>query len=338
MATAPQTDAASVGSFELLDLRHFSARQLRSLLEQESRVWQKQLRWDYASSTELLLQYLDSRMLPGFVALIRGRICGYTFCVYEGAKAVIGDCYVARDVDPTLGLAGQLMQELLDLLLASPEISRIESQLLLFRPGQLAEPFRRAGFRSFPRLYQECELPGPLVTQTDALPESLELVPWTATAYHGAAELIHAAYAGHLDAQINDQYRSLEGSLRFLHNIVRFPGCGVFDPAASLLLRDRRTQTLLAVILCSRIAPDVTHITQLCVAPAHRGRGLGRLLLDQCMRALPTLGYRAITLTVSELNGAAVDLYRDSGFRTRHHFDAMVLDKAPVRFNLFASG
>ena len=41
-------------------------------------------------------------------------------------------------------------------------------------------------------------------------------------------------------ACINDQYRSLHGSLRFLHNIVRFPGCGVFEAESSWVLRDRR--------------------------------------------------------------------------------------------------
>ena len=53
-----------------------------------------------------------------------------------------------------------------------------------------------------------------------------------------AGELVHAAYKNHLDSQINDQYRSLHGSLRFLHNIVRFPGCGIFDVGGSLVLRD----------------------------------------------------------------------------------------------------
>src|SRR6185369_13752830 len=84
---------------ELLDLRHFSARQLRPLLEAEARVWEARLRWDYRSSTELLLQYLDSRILPGYVALDRGKISGYTFCVYEGHKAVVGDAY-ALSADP----------------------------------------------------------------------------------------------------------------------------------------------------------------------------------------------------------------------------------------------
>jgi len=59
---------------EILDLRHFSARQLRPLLEDEARLWKMRLRWNYESSIELLLQYLDSRILPGFVALDRGAI------------------------------------------------------------------------------------------------------------------------------------------------------------------------------------------------------------------------------------------------------------------------
>jgi hypothetical protein len=57
---------------EVLDLRHFSARQLRPLLEREADAWRERLRWDYSSSTELLLQYLESRILQGFVALDQG--------------------------------------------------------------------------------------------------------------------------------------------------------------------------------------------------------------------------------------------------------------------------
>src|ERR1700759_5025530 len=118
---------------EILDLRHFSARQLRPLLETESRVWENRLRWNYRSSTELLLQYLDSRILPGFVALDRGRLCGYTFCVYEGHKAVVGDAFsLASSAEQSLQIADALLRRLLDLLLQSPNIGRVESQLLLY--------------------------------------------------------------------------------------------------------------------------------------------------------------------------------------------------------------
>ncbi len=98
------------------------------------------------------------------------------------------------------------------------------------------------------------------------------------------------------------------------------------------MLRDRATRTLAAIILCSRITPEgphgpVAHITQLCVAPAFRRRRLGRILLSVCLARLPQRRYRALTLTVTEANHSALDLYRASGFKTRRRFDALVLDK-----------
>ena len=133
---------------------------------------------------------------------------------------------------------------------------------------------------------------------------------------------------GHIDARINDQYCSLHGSLRFLHNIVRFPGCGVFDSDASWVLRNTRNGALIGMLLCSRVAPDVAHITQLCVATSHRGQHLGLKLLEHCIHHLTRSRFAAITLTVTEANHQAVKLYQDSGFFTRHRFDAMVLEKS----------
>jgi ribosomal protein S18 acetylase RimI-like enzyme len=319
--------------FEILDLRHFSARQLRPLLETESRLWQERLRWNYQSSTELLLQYLDSRILPGFVALDRGRICGFTFCVYEGQKAVVGDAFaIANDAAQMLQTTQLLLHQLLQLLLHSPGIQRVESQLLLYDAGSIDEAFLTAGFSMYPRLFLEYDLPSRnaavISRPSTKLPPHIELVNWSSDHYQASAELIHEAYIGHIDARINDQYCSLHGSLRFLHNIVRFPGCGVFDPDASWVLRDRRNGALIAMLLCSRVAPDVAHITQLCVATGYRRLGLGLALLEHCIHHLTRSGFGAITLTVTEANHQAVKLYQDSGFFTRHRFDAMVLDKA----------
>lgn len=314
---------------EILDLRHFSARQLRPLLETESRLWEERLRWNYQSSTELLLQYLDSRILPGFVALDRGRICGFTFCVYEGQKAVVGDAFAtANDPAQVLQITQSLLHQLLQLLQHSPGIQRVESQLLLYDAGSIDEPFRAAGFAMYPRLFMEYDLSPRTPTRISSLPANIELLGWTSDHYQAAAELIHESYLGHIDARINDQYCSLHGSLRFLHNIVRFPGCGVFDPEASWVLRDKRSGALIGMLLCSRVAPNVAHITQLCVATAWRGQHLGIALLDHCVRHLTRSGFAAITLTVTEANHQAVKLYKDSGFFIRHRFDAMVLDKS----------
>src|SRR3984885_13308389 len=322
---------------EILDLRHFSARQLRPLLETEARVWEQQLRWNYQSSTELLLQYLDSRILPGFVALDRGRVCGFTFCVYEGHKAVVGDAYsIADDPSAALNITHTLLRPLLDLLLHSPNIYRIESQLLLYSAGSIEEPFFQAGFVMHPRLYMEYDFPRsakPAAASNESsfasqLPNHIELCRWSPAHYQPAAELIHESYIGHIDALINDQYCSLHGSLRFLHNIVRFPGCGVFDADQSWVLRDKKNGSLIGMVLCSRVANDVAHITQLCVATAYRGQRLGIALLHHCIHHLTRSRFAAITLTVTEANHQAVKLYQDSGFFIRHRFDAMVLDKS----------
>jgi ribosomal protein S18 acetylase RimI-like enzyme len=85
------------------------------------------------------------------------------------------------------------------------------------------------------------------------------------------------------------------------------------------------------MLLCSRVAGDVAHVTQLCIAPAWRGHGLGRALLDHCIHNLARIGFAAITLTVTEANKQAVKLYENHGFFTRHRFDAMVLDRTISR-------
>lgn len=313
---------------EVLDLRHFSARQMRPLLEREADIWRERLRWDYHSSTELLLGYLDSRILHGYAALDQGRICGYTFAVYEGRKAVIGDAFATghrsmADADATR----VLLEHMLEQLRHSPAIDRVESQLLLFNSGEFASLFHAPEFTVYPRLFLERELRRPVEAMPPVvLPPELELAQWTATDYQAAGELIYACYVGHSDSLINDQYRSLHGSLRFLHNIVRFPGCGVFEPRFSWLLRDRSTRALVGMVLCSRVMNDVVHITQLCVLPAFRARGLGRLLLERTASALSQTGFSAITLTVTKGNTEAVELYRSLGFTPRHRFDAMVMD------------
>jgi ribosomal protein S18 acetylase RimI-like enzyme len=321
---------------EILDLRHFSARQLRPLLEDEAVVWKRRLRWNYESSSELLLQYLDSRILPGFVALDRGRVCGFTFCVYEGHKAVVGDAYaVASEPRQALQIVERLLSQLLELLLHSPDVDRIESQMLLYDMGAVDNSFTAAGFTLHPRLFMEYDKRSILSGNGSGsgnhnrmcIPESMELSGWTAACYQPAAELIHTAYTGHVDASINDQYRSLHGSLRFLHNIVRFPGCGVFEPTASWVLRDKRTGALMGMLLCSRVAPDVAHITQICIAEPYRGLGLGRALMDHFIHHMADAGFTAITLTVTESNQEAVRLYESLGFGLKHRFNAMVKDK-----------
>jgi ribosomal protein S18 acetylase RimI-like enzyme len=315
---------------EILDLRHFSAASLRPLLDAESRVWSQRLEWDYRPSANLLLQYLDSRVLPGYVAVENGRVTGYVFCVYEDHKAVIGDVFatIPQQVDSSATeVELSLLRSLLELLQNSPGIDRIESQLLLHPHGQLAPVFGDAGFKIYKRLFMRRDLVAYIPRGTSAVFQDLELRPWRDDDFNAAAHLISSAYNSHLDSHINDQYRSTAGSLRFLHNIVRFPGCGYFNAASSRVIMRRSTKDFVGVVLCSRVREDVAHITQLCVAPEDRHRGLGSLLIEECALSLRAEGFRALTLTVTAGNDNAVSLYHRSDFKTIHDFDAMLWEK-----------
>lgn len=320
-------------SFDVLDLRHFTAPQLRPLLEAEADVWSRRLHWDYRASSRLLMQYLDNRMLPGYAAVDAGQISGYTFCVYEEDKAVIGDVF-AVDVDSAAGqtparvVERTLLNHLLETLLHSPQVDRIESQLLLHPAGTHAEVFRDAGFELYQRLFMARQLAGPWNAPRVELPTGLEMRPWRDDDLSGAARLIAEAYSGHADSLINHQYRTGGGSLRFLNNIVRYAGCGVFAPPASHVVVERGTHELAALVLSSRVSPISGHITQLCVSPRHRRQGLARMLLGVAAANFMRLGAGEISLTVTEANAEAVELYRSEEYEVRHRFDAAVWVRA----------
>ena len=318
-------------NLEILDLRHFSASNLKPVLEAESLVWNQRLRWDFHASANLLLQYLDSRLLPGYVAIENGRICGYVFCVYESEKALVGDVFAmpsASNPQSTADVERSLLEHMIELLQHSPGVDRIESQLLLRPHGTHEETLRRNGFQIYERLFMELELSSAKLMEAplDGFKE-LELRTWKDSDFSAAGHLIAQAYQGHLDGVINDQYRSVAGSLRFLHNIVRFPGCGLFDPTASRVLSYRGRDEIAALLLCSRVLEDVGHVTQLCVSRQYRRRGLGAWLLAECSRTLRSRGFQALTLTVTQQNADAVALYHRTGFITRQTFDAMVWER-----------
>jgi hypothetical protein len=82
---------------EILDLRHFSSADLRSLLEEEVETWRNLLFWDYRSSADMILRYVDAKILPGYAAVERGSIIGYSFFVYtRAARASLETCLSRR--------------------------------------------------------------------------------------------------------------------------------------------------------------------------------------------------------------------------------------------------
>lgn len=319
-------------SFEILDLRHFGAAMLRPVLDSEAELWKRRLHWDYRASAQLLMQYLDNHMLPGYAAFHADRVAGYVFCVYEESKAVVGDVFAAEQIPHGLaavhGIEERLLRHLLELLVNSPHIDRIESQLLLHPSGTHAATFLEVGCRIFRRLFLVQPI-GAVWKQPElTLPAGLELRPWHDHDLAPASRLIAEAYRGHPDGLINDQYRSAHGSMRFLNNIVRYSGCGAFSPNASHVIVEKDSRELVALVLGSRVSPESGHITQICVHPNYRRKGLARTLLSVVSYWFMRQGASEISLTVTEANHEAIELYTAEGYTMTHSFDAAVWERS----------
>jgi ribosomal protein S18 acetylase RimI-like enzyme len=322
MAALSDTPLARV-----VELRHLRGGDLDALLEEETKAWRDTLDWDFRGSANLVRRFLEMQALNGYALLINGYPAGYTYFVAEDRKGLIGDLYVMKDylsVENEARLVTAVVQGLMN----TPQIRRIESQLMMLRTGPkivLPEP---KYLRTFVRNFMEID-----AGVARRLPERqpsrvLWFDSWNERKQDDAASLIASAYEGHIDSEINDQYRSGAGARRFLMNIVQFPGCGSFFQPASFVALEPGSARLAGICLASLVQADVGHVTQVCVSKGARGTGVGYELIRKSLESLVRHGCRKVTLTVTASNHEAVGLYERMGFRQTRNFTAYVWDTA----------
>ena len=308
-------------SMNIVDLRQTAVRQLEPLLDEEARHWREELHWDYRGALELIKRFLEARALAGCVAFENRVAAGYCFYVLEEQKGLIGGLYVSPQYDQA-AVGRLLLEELLFGMRALPQLTRIEAQLMPFG-GPVDDPLKEHGFRLYTRQFMLLDLPS-FPEPSAAASSGMRLDRWHDRFFDPCAKLIYLSYANHVDGEINDQYRSRSGALRFLKNIILLPGCGQFVPSASFVLRQAGGDELIGAVLTSEVSPGVGHTTQICVLPGYQGHGLGRMLMLTAIETLRTMKFKELTLTVTADNKTAVRLYEKLGFRTIKSFTAGV--------------
>jgi ribosomal protein S18 acetylase RimI-like enzyme len=307
---------------EVVDLRQIAGAELDPLLDEEIELWSRNLHWDFRKSADLVRRFVEMRALSG-CALVNGRrVVGYAYFVNEDHKALIGDLYVRRSVR-TPQAEQVLLAAVLGEAFDSPHVRRIEAQLMMMAAPPSAALPGAGHMRKFERAFMLLEGLSSLALPQGKAAASAHIERWADPFQEQAAHLIAAAYATHIDSQINDQYRSVSGARRFLYNIVQYPGCGTFTKAASLAAFEPRSGRMLGICLSSLIGPQTGHITQICAAPGAQGTGVGYELLRRSLEALRDYGCRDASLTVTANNAEAVRLYERVGFRTTRRFLAL---------------
>jgi ribosomal protein S18 acetylase RimI-like enzyme len=307
---------------EVVDLRRLTARDLEPLLDEECAAWMDELSWDFDKSADLVRRFVDMRALNGCALVEDDQLTGYMYWVLEEDKGLIGDLYVRRAMR-SAERENALIEAALDPIMLSPRITRVESQLMMipWEPGR--EVPRGDRVSTFRRNFMRIDLTRATLGRGHVR-RPMYLEKWHDHYSDATAHLIAAAYGGHIDSRINDQYRSPAGARRFLHNIVQYPGCGTFYRPASYAGFDALTGRMIGVSLASIVAPDVGHITQICVAPSARGTGAGHELLRQSLTTLREMGCHSASLTVTAANEDAVSLYEHVGFQIARQFSAYV--------------
>jgi ribosomal protein S18 acetylase RimI-like enzyme len=81
---------------------------------------------------------------------------------------------------------------------------------------------------------------------------------------------------------------------------------------------------MIGLILCSRVRKDVGHVTQVCVLPEYRSKGIGESLIAATEGSLRKRNFALLSLTVTEANARAVALYQRLSFESTGIFDAFV--------------
>jgi ribosomal protein S18 acetylase RimI-like enzyme len=312
---------AFLSFMNIIDLRQTTVRQIEPLLEEEARHWRDELHWDYRGALELIKRFLDAHALAGCVAFENGVAAGYSFYVLEDQKGLIGGLYVSSKF-PQDSIGKRLLEEMLVSMRGIPHLVRIEAQLMPFS-GPVDTPLLDQGFHLYTRQFMLLDLH----KQNDAkagASAGMRLNRWNDRYFEPCAKLIYLAYANHVDGEINDQYRSRSGALKFLKNIILLPGCGQFVPSASFVLHEPGSEELVAAVLTSEVSPGVGHTTQICVLPGYQGHGIGRMLMQTSAEALHSMKFRELTLTVTADNRTAVQLYENLGFHTIKSFTAGV--------------
>lgn len=221
----------------IIDLRQTTVRHLEPLLLEEARHWREELHWDYRSALDLIKRFLDAHALSGCVAIDgRGVAVGYCFYVLEELKGLIGGLYVSPRVEQE-PIGRRLLEEMLFSMRALPQLQRIEAQLMPFG-GPVEAALREQGFALYTRQFMLLDLHGK-TQDVPSLNSGFRLERWHERYFEPCAKLIYLAYADHIDGEINDQYRTRHGALRFLKTSCCFLAAGSFCqlPRLSFVIR-----------------------------------------------------------------------------------------------------
>ena len=314
------------GVMPLLPLNRVRVESLDDLFQEELSCWKEQLNWDYTPVRGLLRSLIASRSLAGFVQVGPSqKATGYAYFVINPPIAFIGGVFMRT------GRPKPDYQKLVDCtvsaILHEGRVERIEAQVFPFH-GDPCPAFESVGFRVTRRQFLSRKVADPHPQQSsNHRQDPVMVLGWNSSLASCAAAVIYDSYRDSIDLPLSHNYQSFEGCLDFVRNLQKSPFCGTFSPQTTLAAVDA-TGRVCGVILGALIGQTTGMISQLSIRRDFQGKGVGSFLLGSYLNRARDLGLQKTTLSVSEANLKALNLYRRFGFEPRKHFYAFIWERA----------
>jgi GNAT superfamily N-acetyltransferase len=147
------------------------------------------------------------------------------------------------------------------------------------------------------------------------LPSGYRLLPWDVGLLEAHAEAKFQSFRGEIDAAVFPCLGDAAGCLRLMREIAEKDG---FLPGATWLLGYAPPGAgridFCGTVQGIRDRGGMGAIQNLGIAPDHRDRGLGSLLMHRALEGFRRAGLKAAFLEVTAQNEAAIRLYRRLGF------------------------
>lgn len=153
------------------------------------------------------------------------------------------------------------------------------------------------------------------IPSAPTLKEPYRLLAWSDRLLAGHAEAKFRSFRMEMDSNVFPCLGNRDGCYRLMREISCRQG---FIPAATWLVShyDAETDRIEAcgTIQGLRENVDVGSIQNIGVTPAHRGQGIGSVLLARSLQGFQSVGIRWVTLEVTANNTGAIRLYQRIGF------------------------
>ena len=283
---------------------------MSALYEREQRSWMTTLAWDASNTWTTIESARVTWGLPGFVALERGRVRGWTFYLPENGEVHVGG--LAADTPSATCL-------LLDALLDAADTAGAQtiSCFMFERAPALTLELTRRGFAVEPFLYLQRHgldagwRPAAGSTPTDG---------WQDGDINRAASLLRTAYG----TGANGRHFAPKGLLaewqRYLQNLVEQTACGALNAEATRVIRVQ--DGIQGLTLVTTLADRTAHLAQVAVHPGLQGQGIASAMVNESCARAAAQGCTSATLLVGATNRPARRLYESLGFTTRAAFVA----------------